>query len=140
MHERRTDKRIEMNLTLEVQLIKRNYKTPLTGQIKLKTKDVSKGGACLKWPRGWKCPECDNCPGWVFNKDCKLKKGMSEPLDRRLNEGTRIKLRFQKRPLDKKEYYAKVVWIDNKSDADHGYDAGLSFIDADRQLEGILGL
>ena len=140
MYERRRNKRIDMDLTVECQLVKRNFKTPLSGPINIKTADVSKGGARLKWPSGWNCAVCDNCPGWIFNMDCKLKKDMQEPLTRGLNVGIRIKLRFLKKPLNKREYYAKIIWTTSTAKSKSGYDAGLSFIDADRDLEKELGL
>ncbi len=94
MLEKRSSRRVDMELVIEGQLIKRNFKTPLTQPIRLKTYDVSKGGARLKWPTGWNCQVCDYCAGWIFNRDCKLKKGMDESLNRDLNVGIRIKLRF----------------------------------------------
>lgn len=140
MLEKRSSRRVDMELVIEGQLIKRNFKTPLTQPIRLKTYDVSKGGARLKWPTGWNCQVCDYCAGWIFNRDCKLKKGMDEPLNRDLNVGIRIKLRFFKKSLNDKEYYAKIVWRDSASKSKSGYDAGLSFIDADRELISELGL
>jgi c-di-GMP-binding flagellar brake protein YcgR len=134
MHEKRTTKRIDLDLIVEGQLVKRNFKTPLTAPIRVRTVDVSKGGARLRWPAGWDCESCDNCAGWVF------KKGMSQPLDRNLNIGIRIKLRFHKKSLSDREYYAKIVWTQSEARTRSAYEAGLSFIDADRELERELGL
>lgn len=140
MYERRRNKRIDMDLTVVCQLVKRNFITPLTGLIKVKTADISRGGVCLKWPSGWNCETCDKCAGWVFNKDCNLKEGMDEPLNRNLNAGLRIKMRFLKKSLNNREYCAKIIWTSSAVKTKSGYDAGLSFIDADRDLEKELGL
>jgi hypothetical protein len=134
MYEKRTSKRIDMELAVEGQLVKRNFRTPLTQNIKLKTSDISKGGMRLKWPSGWKCETCDNCAGWIFNRDCQLKKGMDEPLNRDLNIGIRIRLRFLKKSINDREYYAKIVWKTDSAKSKSGYDTGLSFIGADNEL------
>ena len=140
MFEKRSSKRIDMELLVEAQLVKRNYKTPLTQPIKIKTSDISRGGARLKWPSGWNCESCNNCAGWIFNRDCKLKESMDEPLNRDLNLGIRIKLKFSKKSLANYEYYAKIVWRTSAHRSKSSYDAGLSFVDADRELISELGL
>ena len=140
MFEKRATKRIDMEVMVEGQLVKRNFRTPLTHPIRIKTTNVSKGGACLKWPSGWDCKTCDKCAGWIFNRNCKLKDAMDEPLNRDLNVGIRIKLKFLSNPLRDREYCAKIVWRNSTPKSRSGYNAGLSFIDADRDLERELGL
>ncbi len=140
MHEKRSSKRTNMDLAVECQLVKRNFITPLTGLIKVKASDISSGGVRLKWPSGWNCSTCDKCAGWIFNRDCHLKVEMDEPLNRNLNVGLRIKMRFLKKSLKNREYCAKIIWTSPTAKIKSGYDTGLSFMDADRVLERELSL
>ncbi len=137
MRERRDSVRYDVRNPVSGQLVKRNLRTRLTGLIKSFTKDMSASGMRLRWPKGWKCKECDNCRGWVFNDACRLKAGMTPAVKRNLTEGLIIKVKFSTAVMRKKEYHAKVVWT-KINDTNSTYDVGLSFLDADKNIERLI--
>lgn len=133
--ERRKLKKYKIKIPVESQIVKRNLRTPLTGVIPTTTRDLSLGGIKLKWPKGWKCENCSNCLGWIFNEECRLKADMELKVNRNLNSGLIVKLKFLNSFLRDKDYYAKVVWTNNLKYAQPTYDTGLSFINRDKDIE-----
>ena len=73
MSERRKYKRVDVNVAIKGKLIDPQKKLDITGDISMRAKNLSEGGALLEWPRSWKCSTCSNCLGWVHNFNCKLK-------------------------------------------------------------------
>ena len=138
MQERRDSVRYDIKIPVSGQLVKRNLKTRLTGLINSFTKDISTSGMKLKWPKRWKCKECDNCRGWVFNDACRLKVGMAPAVKRDLTQGLIVKVKFSTAVMKKKEYHAKVVWTNKIDGSKSVYDTGLAFLDADKDLERLI--
>lgn len=130
-------KRYSVKIPVESQLVRKNLKTPMTGRIRCQTKDLSVGGVRLEWPSAWECKSCDNCTGWIYNADCRLKDKKSGKFDHTLNDGVMIKLRFLADRTKDKEYFARVVWSD-EGRQEKGYDAGLSFVEIDGDIKTLL--
>jgi hypothetical protein len=73
MLEKRRFPRLNVKLPVKLRIFDPEAKTDVTNDIEVYTKDISGGGLCLILPRGWECQECNNCLGWIYNLDCKLK-------------------------------------------------------------------
>ncbi|MCK4518910.1 MAG: PilZ domain-containing protein [Candidatus Omnitrophica bacterium] len=138
MKERRDSTRYNIEIPVSGELVKRNLRIRLTGLVKSFTKDMSASGMKLRWPKGWKCKECDNCRGWVFNDACRLKVGMTPTVKRKLTEGLIIKVKFSTTIMKKKEYHAKVIWTNMIDRNNSAYDVGLSFLDGDKNIERLI--
>lgn len=73
MAERRKFPRHKARLPVKFRIFDRENKTEITNDIDAYTQNISKTGMCLTLPRGWDCPDCNNCLGWMYNLSCKLK-------------------------------------------------------------------
>ena len=137
MSERRKFKRVDVNVAVKGKLVDPQKKIDITGDILLKAKNLSEGGALLEWPLKWKCDTCSNCLGWVHNGDCRLKEGTEagEEFNKSLVPEMHMTLQIiPGNDIEPLNALVKINWIGEQPEADSGkYDVGVSFVDADRQ-------
>ncbi|KPK41322.1 MAG: hypothetical protein AMJ78_05775 [Omnitrophica WOR_2 bacterium SM23_29] len=84
MAERRKFKRVELDVAVRCKITDPKKKTDISGEIIVKAKNLSEGGALLEWPRSWLCDTCSNCLAWVYNFTCNLKE--KGPFDEESNK------------------------------------------------------
>ena len=73
MVEKRRFRRTEAKLPVYCRIGHGKNKSSLSNVIEAYSKNVSRGGLLLTWPRSWVCDKCSHCLAWIFNLDCKLK-------------------------------------------------------------------
>ena len=137
MSERRKYKRVEVNVAIKGKIIDPQKKIDITGDILLKARNLSEGGALLEWPRSWDCDTCSNCLGWVHNYKCRLKEngqGESEFNKELLPE---MHLTIQIVPgndIEPVNTLAKVNWVRSpQEEGSDKYHVGISFVENEKQ-------
>jgi len=73
--ERRQSPRWDKKVGIKFKLFDAANKTIVTNAVNATTENLSREGMCLVLPRGWDCPECNNCLGWFYNCRCQLRNG-----------------------------------------------------------------
>jgi len=141
MSERRKYKRVDVDFAIKGKVVDHQKKVDITGDVLLKAKNLSEGGALLEWPRSWNCDTCSNCLGWVHNFGCKLKKsrqGEGE-FDKDLFPGMQIAIQILTgNDIEPVNALAKVNWVKppEEENADR-YHVGVSFIESDKRDQDI---
>jgi len=135
--ERRKFKRVEINVAIKGKLVDPQKKTEISGDIPLKAKNLSEGGALLEWPRSWHCDSCTNCLGWVHNSKCRLKEdnGNGEEFNKDLVPEMHITLDIMPgNDMEPVKTLVKVSWVRPPVDPEpEKYDVGVSFVDDEKQ-------
>jgi len=137
MSERRKYKRVDVNVAIKGKIIDPQKKVDITGDILLKAKNLSEGGALLEWPRSWDCDTCSNCLGWVHNSSCKLREGgqRDNEFNKELVPDMYINIRVMPgNDIEPVSALAKINWVRSaeEENADK-YDVGVSFIESEKQ-------
>lgn len=137
MSERRKFKRVEVTVAIKGKLVDPQKKIDISGDILLRAKNLSEGGALLEWPRSWHCETCSNCLGWVHNSGCKLKEdiGGNGEFNKDLVPEMHIALNIVPgNELEPVNTLAKVNWVKKPAEQDSGkYDVGVSFVESEKQ-------
>ncbi|MFA5148487.1 MAG: hypothetical protein WC491_05110 [Candidatus Omnitrophota bacterium] len=134
--ERRKFKRVEINVAIKGKLVDPQKKIDISGDIPLKAKNLSEGGALLEWPRSWDCDSCSNCLGWVHNSRCKLKEDSGgEESNKDLVPEMHITLNIVPgNDIEPVKTLVKVSWVKAPVEQDpEKYDVGVSFVDDEKQ-------
>ncbi len=135
--ERRKFGRVEIDVAVKGKITDPHKKTDISGDISLKAKNLSEGGALLEWPRSWPCETCFNCLGWVHNSDCKLKEKETgtEEFNKDLVPEMHITIRLTPGDnLEPVETLAKITWVKIPDNPDtNKYDIGVSFVESDKK-------
>ncbi len=135
--ERRKFRRVEIDVAVKGKITDPQKKTDISGDISLRAKNLSEGGALLEWPRSWPCETCFNCLGWVHNFDCKLKEkeAGAEEFNKDLVPEMHITIRLTPGDdLEPVETLAKIAWVKNPDNPNaNKYDIGVSFVESDKK-------
>lgn len=137
MAERRKFKRVESDVAVRCKITDPKKKIDLSGEITVKAKNLSEGGALLEWPRSWLCDTCSNCLGWIYNLTCKLKeKGLfDEESNKDLIPEMHIDLHLA--PSGETEpvgTLAKVAWVKTpEGQTVDRYHVGVTFLGEKRE-------
>jgi len=139
--ERRKFKRVEVNVAIKGRLVDPQKKMDISGNIPLRAKNLSEGGALLEWPRSWNCETCSNCLGWVHNSGCRLKEEGSgaEEFNKDLVPEMHITLNIiPGSDIEPVDALAKVNWVRPVIENDpENYHIGVSFVDDGKQESDI---
>lgn len=131
MEERRQSPRLSIKAGVKFRLFDPVNKTAITNAVDAQTKNMSQNGICLRLPRSWDCPECNNCLGWFYNARCHLRNGNNGNGHHTPPAELHLKLLIPREVLHTPhpiEIEGKCVWIsehiDKKEDM---HDAGICF-------------
>lgn len=139
MAERRKFKRVELDFAVRCKITDPKKKIDLSGEITVKAKNLSEGGALLEWPRSWLCDTCSNCLAWVYNLTCKLKeKGLfDEESNKDLIPEMHIDLHLA--PSGETEpvgTLAKVAWVKTpEGQTVDRYHVGITFLGEKKEAD-----
>ena len=135
INEKRRQKRSNIKVQLLGQLLRKDKRTALTNEIPVLSKDISRGGIRLSWPKSWKCGKCSNCLGWVFNFNCRFKSNNANRINRIVDRDVVLKVIFQEKDNNSREVLSRVVWTEESQEEDLHYDVGLNFVKLDKGAE-----
>lgn len=122
--------RLSVKAPVKCRFVDAQKRKAISYEILSKINNLSEGGACLSWPKSWRCDVCTKCLAWIFNHNCALKEeSFRDEMNRYLVASTIIKVEMiPPLTLHPLELTAKVVWV--KPDVRKAsYDIGISFVE-----------
>lgn len=133
MSEKRRFTRLSIEAPVKCRFWDKQKKDAISYVILSKVNNLSEGGACLSWPKSWRCDVCTKCLVWIFNHNCILKEEpFRDEMNKYLTTSTIIRIEITSpltpHPL---EITAKVAWV-RQDVKKTSYDIGLSFIEDNR--------
>lgn len=130
MSEKRRFTRFSVEAPVKCKFLDNQRKNEISYEVLSKINNLSEGGACLSWPKSWRCGVCNKCLVWIFNHNCALKEEpFRDEMNRYISAKTIIRIEMTAPlvayPL---EITAKVAWV--KPDVKKpSYDIGISFME-----------
>ncbi|MFH1678457.1 MAG: PilZ domain-containing protein [Candidatus Omnitrophota bacterium] len=137
MLEKRRFPRFTMKLPVRLRIFDKETKTDITNDIDAYTENISKAGMRLILPNGWECPECNNCLGWMYNLNCKLKNNFTREANHFLTPKLNLRITISDASIPLKEpiqLEGDCVWVNaNIHPQENSYPVGLSISEAEQE-------
>ena len=136
LEKRHLHSRFKVKLPVKFRVFDKDTKTDITNDVDAYTENVSTEGMCLVLPRGWDCPECNNCLGWAYNVKCKLKDSQAQEANRFLSTKLNLKILLSDPAAPPKEpiqLEGECVWVKQDVESEQNvYPVGVLLSRADK--------